>query len=109
MVEFHRKFALTYAIIILFFVGAPLGAIVRKGGFGAPVVIAALLFMVYFVLNTVGENLVYARVLGPFIGMWFPSLILTPVAMILMHASANDSPVFSMETYTGIFKKLRRK
>lgn len=107
LVEFHRKFALTYAIIVLFFVGAPLGAIVRKGGFGAPVVIAALLFMFYFVLNTVGENLVYAEVMGPFIGMWFPSLILTPISFILMHAAANDSPVFSIETYTRIFKKRR--
>ena len=49
-VEFHRKFALSFSIIILFFIGAPLGAIVKKGGFGAPVVIAALLFMIYFVL-----------------------------------------------------------
>ncbi len=105
LVEFHRKFALTYAIIVLFFVGAPLGAIVRKGGFGAPVVIAALLFMFYFVLNTVGENLVYAEVLGPFVGMWFPSLILTPIAFILMYAAANDSPVFSMETYARFFKR----
>lgn len=109
MIEFHRKFALTYAIIVLFFVGAPLGAIVRKGGFGAPVVIAMLLFMFYFVLNTVGENLVVANVLGPFIGMWFPSLILTPVAILLMHASANDSPVFSLETYTSLFKRSKRK
>lgn len=109
MIEFHRKFALTYAIIVLFFVGAPLGAIVKKGGFGAPVVIAMLLFMFYFVLNTVGENLVVANVLGPFIGMWFPSLILTPVAILLMYASANDSPVFSLETYTGIFKRFKRK
>ncbi len=109
LVEFHRKFALTYAIIVLFFVGAPLGAIIRKGGFGAPVVIAALLFMIYFVLNTVGENLVYAEVLGAFVGMWFPSLILTPIAIILMYAAANDSPIFSAETYTSFFNRMKRK
>lgn len=98
-IEFHRKFALTYAIIVLFFVGAPLGAIVKKGGFGAPVVIAALLFMIYFVLNTVGENLVASEVLSPFVGMWFPSMILTPIALILMRAAANDSPIFDKEAW----------
>lgn len=104
-VEFHRKFSLTYAIIVLFFVGAPLGAIVRKGGFGAPVVIAALLFMIYFVLNSVGENLVTSEVLSPFWGMWFPSIILTPLAVLLMRAAANDSPVFNKETWLKLFKK----
>ena len=65
-IEFHRKFALSGAVIVLFFVGAPLGAIVRKGGFGAPVVIAALLFMVYFVLFSVGQNLAVSNVLSHF-------------------------------------------
>ena len=102
-IEFHRKFALTYAIIVLFFVGAPLGAIVKKGGFGAPVVIAALLFMIYFVLNTVGENLVASEVLSPFVGMWFPSMLLTPVALILMRAAANDSPIFDKESWKRLF------
>ena len=104
-VEFHRKFSLTYAIIVLFFVGAPLGAIVRKGGFGAPVVIAALLFMVYFVLNSIGENLIFSKVLSPFFGMWFPSIMLTPLAILLMRAAANDSPVFNKESWLKIFKK----
>lgn len=102
-IEFHRKFALTYAIVVLFFVGAPLGAIVKKGGFGAPVVIAALLFMIYFVLNTVGENLVESEVLSPFVGMWFPSMLLTPVAIILMRAAANDSPIFDRESWKRLF------
>lgn len=102
-IEFHRKFALTYAIIVLFFVGAPLGAIVKKGGFGAPVVIAALLFMIYFVLNTVGENLVQSEVMSPFVGMWFPSMLLTPVAFILMRAAANDSPIFDKESWKRLF------
>lgn len=108
-VEFHRKFALTYAIIVLFFVGAPLGAIVKKGGFGAPVVIASLLFMVYFVLNTIGENLIFSEVLSPFIGMWFPSIILTPIALILLRAAANDSPVFDKEAWVKLFRIFKRK
>lgn len=110
MIEFNRKFALTAAIIILFFVGAPLGAIVRKGGFGAPVVIAALLFMVYFVLITIGDSLAEAGTVSPFIGMWFASMVLIPIAFVLMRAAANDSPVFSKESWVKLFqfKRLKR-
>jgi lipopolysaccharide export system permease protein len=104
-IEFHRKFALTYAILILFFVGAPLGAIVRKGGFGAPVVIASLLFMIYFVLISIGDNLAKSEVVTPFVGMWFASIILTPIAVIFMYAAANDSPLFDKETWTALLFK----
>lgn len=104
-IEFHRKFALTAAILVLFFVGAPLGAIVKKGGFGAPVVIAALLFMVYFVLISMGESLATEGVLSPFWGMWMATFILTPVAIILMNSAANDSKIFSKEAWGKLFKR----
>lgn len=104
-IEFHRKFSLTATILVLFFVGAPLGAIVKKGGFGAPVVIAALLFMVYFVLISVGESLATEGVATPFWGMWMPTFILLPVAIILMRSAANDSRVFSKETWTKFFRR----
>lgn len=110
-VEFHRKFALSGAIIVLFFVGAPLGAIVRKGGFGAPVVIAALLFMVYFILFSVGENLATAdpAVLSPFWGMWLPTIVLIPIACILMVAAANDLRVFDKKLWRYILSFGRRR
>lgn len=79
-IEFHRKFALTYAIVILFFVGAPLGALIKKGGFGAPVVIATLIFMLYFILSSVGDNLADTGTITPSLGMWLAALIFTPVA-----------------------------
>lgn len=104
-IEFHRKFALTYAIVVLFFIGAPLGAIVRKGGFGAPVVIAALLFMIYFVLISVGDSLAASQVVSPFLGMWFASFVLTPIAYILMRAAANDAPVFDKDAWRRFFKQ----
>lgn len=104
-IEFHRKFALTYAIVVLFFIGAPLGAIVRKGGFGAPVVIAALLFMIYFVLISIGDSLANSKVVTPFWGMWFASFVLTPVAYILMRAAANDAPVFDKDAWRRFFKR----
>ncbi len=109
LIEFHRKFALTFTIIVLFFIGAPLGAIVRKGGFGAPVVIAALLFMIYFVLISVGDSLAVSEVVTPFIGMWFASMVLMPIAYVLMRAAANDSPVFSKDGWVKFFKRFKRK
>ena len=104
MIEFNRKFALTAAIVILFFIGAPLGAIVNKGGFGAPVIIAALLFMIYFVLLTVGDNMAEAGTLSPFIGMWFSSFILMPIAVFMMYSAANDLPINTREYWSKLIR-----
>jgi lipopolysaccharide export system permease protein len=82
---------------------------VRKGGFGAPVVIAALLFMIYFVLISVGDSLAESEVVTPFIGMWFASMVLMPIAYVLMRAAANDSPVFSKDGWVKFFKRFKRK
>ena len=108
-IEFHKKISLTATIIVLFFIGAPLGAIVRKGGFGAPVVIAALLFMIYFVLSSLGENLAQAHTLTPFTGLWMPTLILSPVAMLLMTSAANDLGVFDRKLWRLILSFGRRR
>ncbi len=89
-IEFYRKFALSFSIIVLFFIGAPLGAIVKRGGFGAPVVIAALLFMIYYVLITIGEQMTQSQMLSPFWGMFGPSFLLAPIALFLMYLAAND-------------------
>lgn len=109
MIELNRKFALTVAIIILFFIGAPLGAIVRKGGFGAPVVIAALLFMVYFVLITIGESLASSGTVSAFTGMWFSTFVLAPIAAYLMYVAANDRPAISKEFLYKINPFKRKK
>lgn len=108
-IEFHRKFALTYAIIVLFFVGAPLGAIIRKGGFGAPVVIAALVFMLYFILISIGENLATTRVVGPFIGMWMAGIFFTPIAILITWAAANDTQIFNKEAWLKLLKLKLKK
>ena len=107
-IEFHRKFALTVSIIVLFFIGAPLGAIVKKGGFGAPVVIAAILFMNYFVLISVGESLAAQNVTSPATGMWMSTFIMLPFAFILMYCASNDLPVTSLSTYKRIFKRRKK-
>ena len=108
-IEFHRKFALTYAIIILFFVGAPLGAIIKKGGFGAPVVIAAIIFMIYFVIMSLGNNLANEHVVSPFLGMWMSGIFFTPIAFIITRAAANDSQIFNLEVWRNTFVKLIQK
>lgn len=108
-IEFHRKFSLSFSIIILFFVGAPLGAIVKRGGFGAPVVIAALLFMVYFVLITIGDGMANNGVILPFFGMWGPNMILTPVAVLLMMSAANDRSVVTLPKIFKGKKKIKKK
>jgi lipopolysaccharide export system permease protein len=108
-IQFHKKLALTYAIVVLFFVGAPLGAIIRKGGFGAPVVVAALTFMVYFMLTSVGENLSEINTVSPFFGMWLAGFFFTPIAWIITRAAANDAQIFSKEMWNTILTKLTKK
>ena len=107
-IEYHRKYALTFAIIVLFFVGAPLGAIVKKGGFGAPVVIACLLFMIYFILTEVGEGLVTSGTARPFFGMWLATFVLSPLAFLLMRSAANDSKIFDKDIWIKTLKKIKR-
>ncbi len=106
MVEFNRKFALTVSILVLFFIGAPLGAIVGRGGFGAPVIIAALLFMLYYVLISVGDSMAQARTVSPWLGMWFSAFVLAPIAFFVTRAAAKDIPINSGEYWR---KLLRRK
>jgi lipopolysaccharide export system permease protein len=108
-IEFHRKFALTYAIIVLFFVGAPLGALVKKGGFGAPVVIAALIFMIYFIILSIGDNLADTYVISPWLGMWLSGIFFTPIAMLVSYTANNDIPLASFETWKSWMKRIRKR
>ena len=107
-IEYHRKFALTFAIIVLFFIGASLGAIIKKGGFGTPVVIACLLFMIYFVLTELGEGLINSNTLSPIFGMWLATIVLLPVAYLLMRSAAKDSKVFDTEAWIKFFKRKKK-
>lgn len=106
-IEFNRKFSLAFACLVLFFIGAPLGAIIRKGGIGMPVVVGVLFFVVYFIMSSTGEKLAKEGELSPFMGMWGPGLILVPIAVIIVTKASNDSPIFSKETYTRIWNKVK--
>ena len=103
--EWHRKFTIAFSCIVLFFIGAPLGAIIRKGGMGLPVIIAIIGFLVHYMLNIVGEKLVKEDTVVPFIGMWLSSIILFPIALILTYKATTDSALFEGSTYINLLRK----
>ena len=105
--EWYKKFSLSFACLVLLFIGCSMGAIVRKGGFGTPILIAVLYFVLFHVLNVIGEKLALGLVIPPFAGMWMASLVLFPVALFLTHKANNDSVVFRSEWYSGTFQTVR--
>lgn len=105
-IQIWQKITLALACIIFFFIGAPLGAIIRKGGMGMPVVVAVVIFLFYYIVNSFGSNLASAGKIPIFLGMWFSTLVLAPIAYYLTVKSNNDSVVFNIDTYRTFFKKL---
>lgn len=106
-IEWHRKFTLSIACIVLFFIGAPLGAIIRKGGLGMPVVISVLFFMIFHVLSITGEKLVKESSLEAYQGMWLATFCLLPVGIFLTYKATSDSPIMEMDTYRKIFDLIK--
>ena len=94
-IEWHRKFFLAFSCILLFFIGAPLGAIIRKGGLGMPTVLAIIIFLAYYIISIVGEQMVRAGEWAPWAGMWLSTAILLPAAIYLTRRAARDAHVFS--------------
>ncbi len=103
----HKKFTLSFACIILFFIGAPLGAIIRKGGLGMPALVSIILFLVYHVLSITGEKLAEGHRLDPWLGIWLPVLVLFPVGIIFLFLANTDSSLFAKTTYIQILKKIQ--
>ena len=104
-IKWHEKFTLSYACIMLFFLGASLGAIVKKGGFGVPVIIAILMFLVYFMLTRGGQEMADSGSLSPILGMWLSALILSPIALFIFIKANNDSKIFDFDFYIKLFKR----
>lgn len=98
-IEFHRKFALSFACILLFLIGAPLGAIIRKGGLGLPLVFAVVFFISFHMLNITGEKLVKSNSLAPWMGMWMSTFFMMPIALWLTYTARNDSKIFNKDWY----------
>ncbi len=105
-IEIQRKYTLSLLCLIFFFIGAPLGAIIRKGGLGMPVIVSVLMFLIYYVISMTGEKFVRENLLPPFAGMWISTFILIPVSILLTYKAANDSVIMNVETYFLWAKKL---
>ncbi len=104
--EMHRKFTLSFACLIFFFIGAPLGAIIRKGGLGAPAVISVMLFVVYYIIDNMGYKMARDGVWPPWEGMWLSSAVLLPLGVILTYKAVNDSVLLDTDVYADTFKRL---
>ena len=105
-IEWHRKFTLPIACIVLFFIGAPLGAIIRKGGLGLPVVVSVLFFVIFHVISFTCEKMVRESIMPASEGMWIPSIIFLPIGIFLTLKATSDSSLFDAEAYIGFFRRL---
>lgn len=106
-VEWNRKFSLSFACIVLFMIGAPLGSIIRKGGLGSPLVFAVIFFVLFHLLNTFGEKFAKQGVTSAAFGMWLSAIILVPVGVFLTSKAMRDSQLFNKEFYFRFFKKFK--
>lgn len=104
--EIHKKYSMALACLIMFFIGAPFGAIVRKGGLGLPVVIGVILFLLYYVVTTTMYKVVKKGDFDPILGMWLSPIILTPIGIFLTYKATTDSDLFRMEVYKKFFKNI---
>lgn len=105
-VELQRKFVFSFACLIFFFIGAPLGAIIRKGGLGMPVVISVILFIIYYIIDNVGYKMARDGVWPVWQGVWLSSFILFPLGVFITYKAINDSTLFNPEAYGKYVRKI---
>ena len=108
-IEWHKKFTLSFVCLVFFFIGAPLGAIIRKGGLGMPVVISVLFFIIYYIIDNIGFKMARDNVWEPWQGIWLSSAVLVPVGIFLTYKAVNDSVLLNADTYTNAIKNLLGK
>ena len=108
-IEWHRKISLPVSILIFFLIGAPLGAIIRRGGLGLPVVVSVIFFVIYYVISLTGEKLAKEGTWDAIYGMWISTFILTPIAVYLTYKATNDSALLDTDWYAGKIKAFREK
>ncbi len=105
-IELLKKYTLSVACLIMFFIGAPLGAIIRKGGIGTPLVISVLLFLVYYIIDNTGYKMARDGRWIVWIGMWISTAILAPLGIYVTYKAMNDSSVFDKDLYISLLKKI---
>ncbi len=108
-VEYHNKFTFSLACLLFFFIGAPLGSIIRKGGIGIPLVITVAFFTFYFMITAFGKNMASSGEMSAFGGVWLSTLVLIPICILLTYKATVDSSMMSAETYEKLFKKIKSK
>ena len=108
-VEWHKKISLPVSIIIFFLIGAPLGAIIRRGGLGLPVVVSIIFFVIYYIISLSGEKLAKEGSWDAVYGMWLSTFILTPIAVYLTYKATNDSSVLDTDWYAGKIKAVEER
>lgn len=108
--EYYNRVALSLSCVILFFIGAPLGSIVRKGGFGTPMILAISVYVTYHFSNTFGKNLAEQSTITAFMGSWVSAMIMIPIAILLTRRASKDKGIFNIDAFlqpiTGFFKKI---
>jgi lipopolysaccharide export system permease protein len=109
LIALNDKFVIAFACILMFFIGAPLGAIIRKGGLGLPVVFAMLIFISFHFANTFGKKLAEEGGLTPFLGAWMSSLVLTPLAVLLTYRATNDIGLINMDVILAPIQQFIKK
>jgi lipopolysaccharide export system permease protein len=108
-IVYHKKFSFSIACFLLFFIGAPLGAIIRKGGLGMPAVVSTLFFILFWVISFIGEKYAAEGALPVWQGMWISSAVLLPIGIFLTIKATNDASLFDIEAWEKFFKKLMPK
>lgn len=106
-VEWNKKLTMSFACLVFFFIGAPLGAIIRKGGLGTPAVISVFFFVIYYVISLSAQKLVEENLIGTFAGMWAASYILLPIGVFLTYKATTDSVIMNIDTYFIFLKKIK--
>jgi lipopolysaccharide export system permease protein len=107
--EWHRKFTLSVACFVLFFIGAPLGAIIRRGGLGLPVVVSVLFFVMFHIISITGEKSVKSGVIGAGAGMWIAPVVLLPLGIFLTIKATTDSPLLDADAWIKFYRRIVRK
>ena len=104
--EWHKKITISLSCLLFFFIGAPLGGIIRKGGLGMPVIVSVLVFIIYYVIDNSGFKMARDGKWVVWMGMWLSSSILAPLGAFLTYKSNNDSVVLNGDAYVAWFKRI---
>jgi lipopolysaccharide export system permease protein len=105
----HEKFSLSIACLLFFFIGAPLGAIIRKGGLGLPIVISVVFFVIYYIITITSQRIAIAGDMPIFLGVWLSSIIILPIGIFLTIKATTDSTLLDGESWKKTFRKIFRK